>query len=74
MMQASPNMRVIPNMTTGTTDGSFFRAAGIPTYGVDGGWIIAPDDERSHGLDERIPVMPGCEITSTVSIGLLPCA
>lgn len=51
-----PAMRIIPNMTTGTTDGSFFRAAGIPTYGVDGGWGISPEDERAHGLDERIPV------------------
>lgn len=49
-------MRVIPNMATGTTDASFFRSAGIPTYGVDGGWGISPDDERAHGLDERIPV------------------
>ena len=49
-------MRVIPNMTTGTTDASFFRAVGIPVYGADGGWIISPDDERAHGLDERIPV------------------
>ena len=51
-----PTMRVVPSMTTGTTDGSFFRAAGIPTYGVDGSWGISPDDERAHGLDERIPV------------------
>jgi len=50
------SMRVIPNMTTGTTDASFFRAVGIPVYGVDGGWGISPDDERAHGLDERIPV------------------
>jgi acetylornithine deacetylase/succinyl-diaminopimelate desuccinylase-like protein len=49
-------MRVIPNMTTGTTDASFFRAVGIPVYGADGGWGISPDDERSHGLDERVPV------------------
>jgi acetylornithine deacetylase/succinyl-diaminopimelate desuccinylase-like protein len=50
-----PGMRVVPTMTTGTTDASFFRAAGIPVYGADGGWIISPDDERSHGLDERLP-------------------
>lgn len=49
-------MKVIPIMATGTTDASFFRAAGIPTYGVDGGWGISPEDERAHGLDERIPV------------------
>ena len=51
-----PAMRVIPNMTTGTTDANFFRSVGIPVFGVDGSWGISPDDERSHGLDERIPV------------------
>jgi acetylornithine deacetylase/succinyl-diaminopimelate desuccinylase-like protein len=51
-----PGMRVIPNMTTGTTDANFFRSVGIPVFGVDGGWGISPVDERSHGLDERIPV------------------
>ena len=51
-----PGMRVIPNMSTGTTDANFFRSVGIPVFGVDGGWIISPDDERAHGLDERIPV------------------
>ena len=40
----------------GHDDASFFRAVGIPVYGVDGGWGISPDDERAHGLDERIPV------------------
>ena len=30
--------------------------AGIPVYGVDGSWGISPDDERAHGLDERLPV------------------
>jgi acetylornithine deacetylase/succinyl-diaminopimelate desuccinylase-like protein len=49
-------MRVIPNMSTGTTDANFFRSVGIPVFGVDGGWGISPDDERAHGLDERIPV------------------
>ena len=51
-----PQMSVIPNMTTGTTDANFFRSVGIPVFGVDGGWGISPDDERAHGLDERIPV------------------
>ena len=50
------NMPIIPQMSTGATDGSWFRANGIPTYGVDGSWGISPDDERAHGLDERIPV------------------
>lgn len=51
-----PNAPVIPNMLTGATDGSYFRAAGIPVYGVDGSWGISPDDERAHGRDERLPV------------------
>ncbi|HVM37810.1 MAG TPA: M20/M25/M40 family metallo-hydrolase [Sphingomicrobium sp.] len=51
-----PGMDVMPIMSTGATDGSFFRAAGIPVYGTDAAWGISPDDERAHGLDERIPV------------------
>ena len=51
-----PEMRVFPMMQTGASDGSFFRAQGIPVYDVDGSWGISPDDERAHGLDERIPV------------------
>jgi acetylornithine deacetylase/succinyl-diaminopimelate desuccinylase-like protein len=51
-----PAMHVFPVMSTGASDGSFFRAQGIPVYDVDGSWGISPDDERAHGLDERIPV------------------
>src|SRR5438270_13250585 len=51
-----PQMHVYPMMSTGASDGSFFRAQGIPVYDVDGSWGISPLDERAHGLDERIPV------------------
>jgi acetylornithine deacetylase/succinyl-diaminopimelate desuccinylase-like protein len=51
-----PGMHVFPMMSTGASDGSFFRAKGIPVYDIDGSWGISPDDERAHGLDERIPV------------------
>ena len=51
-----PQMHVFPVMSTGASDGSFFRAEGIPVYDVDGSWGISPDDERAHGLDERVPV------------------
>jgi acetylornithine deacetylase/succinyl-diaminopimelate desuccinylase-like protein len=50
------DMEIGPIMSTGASDGSWFRAAGIPVYDVDGSWGISPDDERAHGLDERIPV------------------
>jgi acetylornithine deacetylase/succinyl-diaminopimelate desuccinylase-like protein len=52
----SPDMDVFPVMAAGASDGSFFRAQGIPVYDVDGSWYIVPTDERMHGLDERIPV------------------
>lgn len=51
-----PNAQIIPQMSTGATDGLEFRARGIPVYGVDGQWGVSPDDERAHGKDERIPV------------------
>ena len=51
-----PAMHVFPVMSTGASDGSFFRAKGIPVYDIDGSWGISPIDERAHGLDERIPV------------------
>jgi acetylornithine deacetylase/succinyl-diaminopimelate desuccinylase-like protein len=50
-----PGIPVIPTMSTGATDGSFLRNAGIPTYGTTGlaGDI---DDVRAHGRDERVLV------------------
>jgi acetylornithine deacetylase/succinyl-diaminopimelate desuccinylase-like protein len=51
-----PEMHVFPVMAAGASDGSFFRAQGIPVYDVDGSWGISPLDDRAHGLDERIPV------------------
>ena len=50
------DIAIIPHMSTGATDGLFFRAAGIPVYGAEASWGISPDDERAHGLDERIPI------------------
>ncbi|MEZ5551940.1 MAG: M20/M25/M40 family metallo-hydrolase [Pseudomonadales bacterium] len=50
-----PGVVVIPSMSTGATDGLYFRNAGIPVYGVSGlfGDI---DDVRAHGRDERMAV------------------
>jgi acetylornithine deacetylase/succinyl-diaminopimelate desuccinylase-like protein len=42
-------------MSTGATDGRALRAAGIPTYGVQG-FFGERDDNRAHGKDERIGV------------------
>ena len=51
-----PTQQIIPQMSTGATDGLEFRARGIPVYGVNGAWGVSPDDERAHGQDERLPV------------------
>lgn len=47
---------IVPQMSQGATDGLYFRSTGMPVYGVDGTWIVTPDDERAHGQNERIPV------------------
>ena len=51
-----PKALIIPQMSSGATDGTPLRMAGIPLYGVDGIWFIAPKDDRAHGINERIPV------------------
>jgi acetylornithine deacetylase/succinyl-diaminopimelate desuccinylase-like protein len=50
-----PGAVVVPGMSAGATDGLYLRNIGVPVFGV-GAIEIAPDDERSHGLDERVPV------------------
>ena len=42
-------------MSTGATDGLFFRNAGIPVYGVSG-LFVDMNDNRAHGMDERVGV------------------
>jgi len=51
-----PGMPVFPEMSTGASDARPFRVAGIPVYGVNGGWSVVPIDNRAHGRDERLPV------------------
>ncbi|MGQ0704496.1 MAG: M20/M25/M40 family metallo-hydrolase [Gemmatimonadales bacterium] len=50
-----PGVPVVPEMSTGATDGLYTRNAGIPTYGVS---AIFEDmnDSRAHGKDERVGV------------------
>ena len=50
-----PGVVVVPVMSTGATDGLYFRNAGIPTYGIDGTFGDI-DDVRAHGRDERVGV------------------
>lgn len=47
-----PGVMIEPYMDAGASDSIFTRAAGIPSYGVGGGWNDV-DDIRMHGRDER---------------------
>ena len=47
---------VIPVMSTGATDSRFFRAIGIPAFGVSGLFLDPTVDARAHGRDERMRV------------------
>jgi carboxypeptidase PM20D1 len=50
-----PGLEIIPSMSSGGTDGMHFRAAGIPSYGVNGQYSKS-SDSFSHGLNERVLV------------------
>ena len=50
-----PGVPVVPSQLSAATDGKYLRAAGIPTYGVQG-FPLDRDDNRAHGRDERMPV------------------
>lgn len=48
-----PGVTVVPAMSTGATDGLFFRQAGIPVYGTSG--IFAEmSGSGAHGQNERL--------------------
>ena len=48
-----PGIPVVPIMSTGATDGSRLRNAGIPTYGASG-IFVEYGEIRIHGRDERV--------------------
>jgi acetylornithine deacetylase/succinyl-diaminopimelate desuccinylase-like protein len=47
---------VIPVMSTGATDSRFFRAIGVPAFGVSGLFLDPTVDARAHGRDERMRI------------------
>ena len=46
---------VVPTMSTGATDSHYFRAVGIPAYGVSGIFSL-PGETNAHGRDEKLRV------------------
>jgi acetylornithine deacetylase/succinyl-diaminopimelate desuccinylase-like protein len=53
--QMWPGAVVVPEMSTGASDGLYVRNAGIPVYGVSAVFERI-DDIRAHGRDERVGV------------------
>lgn len=50
------NVPVIPVMSTGATDSRYFRALGVPSFGVSGLFLDPTVDARAHGRDERMRI------------------
>ena len=50
-----PGVQLLPEMGLGASDGIYFRAAGIPVYGV-GAVPEDPDEDTSHAANERIRI------------------
>ena len=55
-----PGVPIVPNMSAGASDSLYFRANGVPSYGVSA-VFLKPSDDYAHGLNERVPVgaIPG---------------
>lgn len=53
--QMWPTATMVPEMSTGATDGLYVRNGGIPVYGV-GAIFEEINDVRAHGRDERVGV------------------
>ncbi|KQX20129.1 MULTISPECIES: M20/M25/M40 family metallo-hydrolase [unclassified Sphingomonas] len=70
--QSFPGLPIVPQMAAGATDSLYFRAKGVPSYGVLG-MFIKPDDDFSHGLNERAPVAsidPALRLMKTLIVDL----
>ncbi|HEY0269852.1 MAG TPA: M20/M25/M40 family metallo-hydrolase [Sphingomonas sp.] len=50
-----PDVAVFPEISSGASDGMWFRHVGVPSYGVSP-VFIKPSEDFSHGLNERTPV------------------
>ncbi len=51
----TPGIAIMPGMSAGATDSLYFRALGVPSYGVSSLFMKA-EDGFAHGLNERVPV------------------
>ncbi len=52
-----PDAAIVPQMFAGGSDARYYRARGIPTYGVGSLMIDAADESLKHGIDERVSLV-----------------
>jgi acetylornithine deacetylase/succinyl-diaminopimelate desuccinylase-like protein len=52
----SPNLAVVPYLSTGATDNAVLRAGGMHAYGILPFPMDQGDEDRMHGHDERVPL------------------
>ncbi len=50
-----PGLPIVPQMSAGASDSLYFRAHGVPSYGVSG-LFMKPSEDFTHGLNERAPI------------------
>ncbi len=50
-----PNVPIVPSMSAGASDSMWFRAKGVPSYGVSP-IFMKESDSFAHGLNERTPL------------------
>jgi acetylornithine deacetylase/succinyl-diaminopimelate desuccinylase-like protein len=50
-----PDLEITPSMSAGATDSLFYRAVGVPSYGITP-LFKRPEDDFIHGLNERVRV------------------
>jgi len=50
-----PGIPIVPFMSRGATDSRFLRARGVAAYGINPIALGEADEQRAHGVDERIP-------------------
>ncbi len=50
-----PGVPIVPSQSSGASDSMWFRAKGVPSYGISP-LFIKDSDDYSHGLNERIAV------------------
>ena len=55
VLARAPGIAIMPGMSAGATDSLYFRALGVPSYGVSSLFMKAQDG-FAHGLNERVPV------------------